>query len=80
MAKSTRKRLAIDFESKEKLAEFVASLRCHSLLPADAAVYQCDALDVKKDMGVTTGNTYVVRREGSRPDSMRLKVSTKHSV
>ncbi len=68
-------RLSIDFESKEKLAEWFRVVRENMHFPEDAGVYASDCLDDRKGGGVTKAHTYLVRRIGDRDESFRLKVS-----
>lgn len=67
-------RLAIDFDSKEELAEWVESLRAGHVLPQDVAVYKIDRYDLTYTRGVTPNNTFLVQRQGSKPEERRLVV------
>lgn len=68
-----RVKLVIEFTSIAKLAEFVEDLRNNEVIPKDCAVYESDGLDGTR---VNKG-TYLLRREGERPEEFRLKVTTK---
>ena len=66
-----RVRLEIDFPSPAALLEWLDSGRGRDL-PGDAAVFSLDDLD---DV-VGSNNTFILKREGARPDAFRLKVRT----
>lgn len=64
--------LVIEFQNTEKLAEFVEDLRDHDVFPTrKVAVYQYDGLD-----HVSPTNSYILKREGDRPEEFRLTVTT----
>ena len=67
-----RVRLAIDFAGPEEMLSWLEGARAVGDLPIDAAVFSKDALD---DV-VSSNNTFIVRREGERPDEFRLTVKT----
>jgi hypothetical protein len=73
-------RLAIDFVNLADMARFFKSAKMFGVLPDRAAVYTIDALDQRKDTGVTPADTFIVRARGDRPEELRLKeVAVKQS-
>lgn len=67
-------RLALDFDSKEELAEWVESLRAGNVIPKDMAVYRMDREDITATKGVTPNNTFIVQPQGAKPEDRRLVV------
>ena len=71
----------IDFDSPEKLADFVRRLRESHDLPHDVGAYTVTALDFSaKTGGVPRGETYLVTRDGEAEGRERLIVRTEAAV
>ena len=66
-------RLEIDFPNPAAMWEWLAAAKGHSL-PDDVALYSKDSLDKISD-----NNTFIVKREGDRPDEFRFVVVTTES-
>lgn len=70
-------RLMLDFKDEAALADFMTSLRFHDLVPNDSTVFKADALDFRANTGVTTGKTYLLKKDdGTRPEVSKLKIRT----
>ena len=70
MSAPKKARIAIDFASVDDAREWMAEQVARGGLQTEADAYPIDAMDMAKDGGVTLGNTYIVRRAGTRPDGL----------
>lgn len=75
--KSDKVRLMLDFPNADAMKEWVRESLKDGALPKEAAVFQMDGLDERKDVGgATAANTYIVRRAGDRPDHFKLNLES----
>ena len=70
MSAQQKVRIAIDFASVEDAREWMAEQVARGGLQKEADAFPIDTMDNAKDSGVTLGNTYIVRRAGTRPDGL----------
>jgi len=62
-------RLCLDFPNIEALKEWFLSAQETNTIPAQATIYKTDNFDTSS---VTPGKTYIVRKEGDRPEITKL--------
>ena len=74
--KSDKVRLMLDFPNLDALKDWARTSLKDGTLPAEAAVFQMDGLDDRKDSGITPANTFIVRRAGDRPQQAQLKLES----
>jgi hypothetical protein len=71
--KGEKHRLVIDFRSADDMLDWFEDLRDIRIgaFPDTATIFKMDALDLKS---ITHGKTYIVKRQGDRPETMRVVV------
>lgn len=62
-------RLYLDFGTPALLLEFVQSLDDDMFTAEEVSAYMADILD---EQNVPTGNRYILRRKGEKPDMLQL--------
>lgn len=74
MARTEKCRVAIDFNNRGDLLEWVEGVKAAGMLPDDAVVFMQDGLDTEgRAGGITPTNTFVVKRKGDRGEQFELQ-------